>query len=682
MTFLDYSTALKELTFGKRLPDAVYVHRVGVGQIPEALKLLTEKLVKKLELGEEFNVLKFHRAQFRITFLSYPTFFSEPHPALQKSVLADIAAGKAKTSAFDQRANPPILHRKEEFIPPGHPDKDRFAELTRAEEEAGLFENPKGIGFQQNWNRLLEAKEVTLDGHRLAEAEARPDNKREEVPTIKRHKTALVRYDLSKPVKTLLENGILGKKCTFFDYGCGHGSDVEGLSALGYEAAGWDPVHRPDDTKRKAQVVNLGYVINVIEDQIERVETLVEAWDHAEEVLIVSALVRGRDAYANARPYKDGLITRNNTFQKYFDQTELQAFIENALHHDAIPVGLGMFYVFRIESAQQDFLSNRSQRVVDWGEVTAKLGFERPVPRERTPRLSVYERHQELLDAYWHRLLELGRIPQADEFNRLDEVRAACKSPNQGARLFVEKFGQEPLDEARHRRKEDLLVYLAREEFKKRRTPFSHLSPGLRRDLKEFFGAYHGACDSAREILFAAGDPGELEIAAECQAWGHLDPEEGHYTFHRSLLNSLPPILRVYVGCGAMLYGDPEEADLIKIHLRSGKLTFQIYGDFDGQALPELAMRIKIDLKRFFVTVFDYEEIDDLQLLYFKERFVEESYPGIEKMRRYSTRLRALGLDEQNMGRYGPSKNKLTLALDQLGYSLSLNKKRKKAAGR
>ena len=42
---------------------------------------------------------------------------------------------------------------------------------------------------------------------------------------VERHKTALMRYELSKPVKTLLEYGLLKSDTTFFDYGCGQGSD-------------------------------------------------------------------------------------------------------------------------------------------------------------------------------------------------------------------------------------------------------------------------------------------------------------------------------------------------------------------------------------------------------------------------------------------------------------------------
>ncbi|WP_296645262.1 hypothetical protein, partial [Roseinatronobacter sp.] len=55
-----------------------------------------------------------------------------------------------------------------------------------------------------------------------------------------------------------------------FDYGCGFGSDIEGLQAAGISAAGWDPYYAPDQPCEPAHVVNLGFVLNVIETAAER----------------------------------------------------------------------------------------------------------------------------------------------------------------------------------------------------------------------------------------------------------------------------------------------------------------------------------------------------------------------------------------------------------------------------
>jgi DNA phosphorothioation-associated putative methyltransferase len=166
-----------------------------------------------------------------------------------------------------------------------------------------------------------------------------------------------------------------------------------------------------------------------------------------------------------------------------------------------------------------------------------------------------------------------------------------------------------------------LLVYLSASQLKKR-VPFKHLSEQLQRDIRSFFGSMPEAERLARELMFASGDPDELELAIEPLDFGWLDTLEQQFTVHRSFLDELPAVLRVYAECGARLFGNPREADLIKFHLRTGKLTFLHYEGFDVEPLPRLKMRIKIDLRRLFVTVFDHSVLPEPQLLLEKQRFL------------------------------------------------------------
>ena len=128
----------------------------------------------------------------------------------------------------------------------------------------------------------------------------------------------------------------------------------------------------------------------------------------------------------------------------------------------------------------------------------------------------------------------------------------------------------------------------------------------IKNDIKAFFGDLVIAKKQAHDILLAAADPDEVEMAAEALHFGVYDHEEQQFTFHRNLLNQLPPILRVFVQCGALRYGDPYEADLIKIHAGSGKLTLLNYDDFDKDE-PILKTRIKINLRNQYVHVFDHQ---------------------------------------------------------------------------
>jgi DNA phosphorothioation-associated putative methyltransferase len=652
MTSTEYRTTLDALPYGKRLPGAVYLIDPGDPvAIPQLLRITVAELRKRLEIGPGFNLLKFHTASPKISFLAYPDFEKDPHPAVRESIIVDLVTGKTRRDDYRQRANPPILHRKETFIPTEHSLHAKFAKLTRQEESAGLLDDTARIGFRLNWERILAEKGLSFKGHRLVETEAA------EVPVapapkkkIHRHKTAIVRREISKPVKTLLELGQLRRGESFFDYGCGHGGDVEAIGKLGHESSGWDPVHAPESPKQSADVVNLGFVLNVIEDPAERVDALIDAWQHTRRALLVSTLIAGQEAYDDVQTFGDGVLTSRDTFQKFFAPSEIQALIEDTLHAEAVPAGLGIYLVFRDTADLHDFLAQRSRRFIDWESLSRKLGLLRALKSKRDP----YDTHRELLDAYWESVLELGRMPRDEEFDRLAEVRQACGSLPRALQLFIDRFGEPTFNAARQRRKEDLLVFIAAAQLR-RKIPFNQLSPRLQRDLRSFFGSYANAEEKAREVMFAAGDPDELEIAVAQLGFGHLDDREGHFTIHRSLLDELPLILRVYVECAARLYGNPREADLIKVHLHSRKLTFHYYRDFEKDPLPELLTRIKIDLRRLFVSVIDHSTGPEHQLLFFKERFLPKDHPDRPKMDRFSAKLRKLGLHEETIG-YGPTK--------------------------
>ena len=179
---------------------------------------------------------------------------------------------------------------------------------------------------------------------------------------IHRHKTAIHRADLSRPIKAALHDGLIFPDGTVFDYGCGHGQDIELLAARSIACDGWDPAFRPDSPKHSADVVNLGYVLNVIEDVEERTEALRQAWGLARRLLIVAAQVKEAGRGQVSSPFGDGVLTGRGTFQKFFGQGELKGFLEAALQVEAIPASLGVFYVFRDETLQQQFIANRYRR--------------------------------------------------------------------------------------------------------------------------------------------------------------------------------------------------------------------------------------------------------------------------------------------------------------------------------
>ena len=678
MNLETHRACVKDMLYGKRLPDAVYILRPVQGDVPSGLWAAIRRAEIAAKPDPSWNLLKIHTDQFAFTFLSYPDFDNDPHPSLAEATKINLSAGSILRTDYRTRANPPILHRKETFLPLNDPRIPDFAALTKREEEAGLYRDPSRIGLRVQWLTLLKRLGLAYESHSLISVKKEvPETAEPEIKPVEveRHRTAIKRYDLSKPAKQLLERGLLKKNDTFFDYGCGHGMDIEALHHLGYEASGWDPAFRPNAPKTPAAVVNLGYVLNVIEEPAERIETLREAYSLAERVLLVSTMVSGQETDSHSRPYGDGFLTKTNTFQKFYAPGELESLIEQTLDVEASTLGLGLCVVFRSDDDAELFEANRNRRRIDWTEISAQLKFSAPISRERR-NVDRYELHKELFVQFWQTLLELGRAPEPGEFDRLAEVTKAAGGIKRALALVVTRNGEQLWQTVRKSRTEDVLVYLAMTKFRKRFLR-REIPLRIKNDIRSFFGDLPSAQTRARDLLFAAGDPGEIDVACEGVDVGWQD--EDSLMIHRSLLGELPPILRIYVHCAAFRYGDPSQADVIKIHKHSGKITFQHYDDFDGKPLPELQTRIKVNLLNLFVEVFDHSKGPRIQLLYFKERFVGRKHPGRRSMEKFSAKLHKLGLDQATIG-LGPDRESFQHLLAQAGLNEALNPIRKRTS--
>lgn len=57
----------------------------------------------------------------KISYLHYPDFDTDPHPALRSSMQADLKGLYVGYRDYSAAANPPILHRKETFLAPDYP---------------------------------------------------------------------------------------------------------------------------------------------------------------------------------------------------------------------------------------------------------------------------------------------------------------------------------------------------------------------------------------------------------------------------------------------------------------------------------------------------------------------------------------------------------------------------------
>jgi len=450
---------------------------------------------------------------------------------------------------------------------------------------------------------------------------------------IHRHKTAIRRGDFSRPVKCLLRDGLIAKDVTFFDYGCGRGEDLVLLSRGGFTCSGWDPAFQPDAGRQEADVVNLGYVINVIEQPEERAETLRRAWGLCRQVLAVSAQVlmagRGKDPVE----FGDGVLTNRGTFQKFFEQAELKAYLEEQLQCEAIPAGIGTFYLFKDEIRRQQFLANRFRR----REI---------LPRRRIAELRLEETRQ-VLEPLMGVIAELGRVPDPSEFDGTEAVIERFGSLKRAFAAIQRITDAESWEAIARRRREDMLVYLALARFRKRPL-LSQLPLGLQRDMKAFFGTYNKACAEADALLFKAGDSAAIDEACKRSTIGKLLPDDLYV--HRSALDSLEPLLRIYEGCGRAYLGEVEDANVIKIHRRSGKLSYLVYPDFDDDPHPALLRCIKLNLRTRQIECYEYALSANPPVLHRKESFLLASDPRQGRFARLTVQEEKQGLLDDPSG--------------------------------
>lgn len=612
---------------GKKLPTALYVHVSALSQLNPLLRLAEQWGRSFLPANHQITLVKFHTNQLLISYLNYPDFDRDAHPSLDSSIQVNLPKGTIRKNDYSLSDNPPILHRKETFILPDYPHYQTFSQLTRLEEQFGLLDHNnnatlshvnessnsdllyRAIGTYKGWQQHLEKKGVEIQGHQVvSNSSLNPSIPL--IPKIERHKAAIVRKTLSRPVKLCLEAELLPKQATFFDYGCGHGKDAKLLAAKGIKTAGWDPYYAPDKPRQAADIVNLGYVINVIEDQTERREALIKAWELTQKILIVSAQILIADRDRGVMAYSDGIITRRNTFQKYYQQEELKTYIDQVLGVDSIPIDLGIYFVFRDQSQAESFRASRfrSRRV--------RL----PQVRQFVRRFEDYET---LLQPLIEFVSDRGRLPVSGELSTEAEIKAEFNSFSRAFKVILKATNPQEWDTITQKRRQDLLVYLALSQFS-HRPRLSQLEPMIQHDIKGLFGSYKAACFLADQILFSIGDC--EKIAQCCQQSEVGQKRSASLWVHVSALEQLNPLLRLYEGCANRTIGRLEAATIVKFHTKTPKITYLFYPEFDTDPHPVLSTRMEIDLRDLQVTYQAYQGPKS-PILHRKEMFVTPDYP-------------------------------------------------------
>jgi len=656
----DYQSQIAQMRFGKRVGTSIYFHEECVADLPPAIAKIAENAkVVAADTDLEFNVYKLDTRAPLISLLNYPSFFDDAFPTLVRSANWDAASNSLNTRDYSTVEFQPVLHRKELLLPNGHERIDEFAALTEIAEQVGLFADASRIGRYGYWSSLLEDNDIQVVGHSLRRSDGQPIEFLEPKRNVLRYKTALKRNRLSVPVQAIYKHELMDESSEFFDYGCGRGDDVRQLSDLGVQASGWDPHFSPDEPKRSADIVNLGYVVNVIEDAEERLLVISDAYSYAKKLLVVSALVGSTNYSGKARSYKDGMLTSTGTFQKYFQTYELAELIKQSTDTQPIAVAPGIMFVFKDEELEQRFLA---RRIIRRQQSRIRLVI------RSIDELSIDAQSQ--ADRYWQACINLGRPASRGEAGECDELFKFLPSTSQLFDVVSKEKEGADFETARAQRKEELLVEFALSQFGKRLF-FKYFPDPLKRDIQFHFGKYTELLESAKRLLFLIADIDALLEAcvdASDDGIGYL-LDDHSLQLHISLVEQLAPILRVYVGCAGVLYGEWAQIDLVKVHIQSGKVSFMGYDDFEGRPVPELLERIKVRMWEREVDFFDYIDQFTPTPLFMKSLFIDESFDYFDEQSAFDQSLMRMQLFD--FMRDNVSKAQFYGALEQGGYRIA-----------
>lgn len=424
---------------------------------------------------------------------------------------------------------------------------------------------------------------------------------------IARHKTAMRRYTLSRPLALAISHSVVTTSHTVFDFGCGHGADIRLLRKAGISASGWDPHFRPSAELAPADCVNLGYVLNVIEDLTERRSTLLRAHALAKLVLIVA--VRVDRALNAAEGFSDGCLTKHGSFQKLFTQEEFKEYLQSALGCRPHMASLGIAYVFKDAAAESRYLANLS------------------IFKPRSFRAAVIEEFAKdrLAQRYVALMKKLGRAPLESEFSSFAKL-----SSRFGPALRIERIANGLIDStairnARERTREAILTYFGMMRLQGiKPPPIKMLPPEVQADIKMLWPNYKGAVDDGIEFLFQMGKPELVKDACERAPIGKKLPDD--FYVHRSAEGQLPALISLLIFAGRQVVGDIEY-DLVKVSLDGRKVSFLRYRDFEIDPHPELLHSVRVYLPTASYSIRDYSTSVNPPILHRKEVFIDPWHP-------------------------------------------------------
>lgn len=441
---------------------------------------------------------------------------------------------------------------------------------------------------------------------------------------IERHKTAMHRAALSRPVATALGDGLLTKDRSLFDYGCGRGVDMKLLDRRGYKISGWDPHYLPEVEIESADIVNLGYVLNVIENPNERRETLQRAFKLAKKLLIVA--VRVDNTLQSDISLADGVVSNIQTFQKLYSQSELKEYVKSVVAVEPQTANIGVVYVFKDDALFTEYLARRAYGAT--GAIQLDLV-------EEFGKDNVAKQYVKKAEA-------LGRFPLPSEFPKFDALIDFYGSVDRVQKYAAFFLDLKKLSSSKKDRRNDVLTFLASLRLRGIKLPNATSLPAtVRADIKANWPNYNEAKAEANAFLFSLGDRESVSKAIASFPYGKKLPED--FYIHSTLEGELPALVRLVIFAAKNIVGSVDY-DVLKVRTSGRAVSFLSYDDFDREAHPRLSRSLVAYLPKADYTVRRYDQSANRPILHRKDALVGPDYPLFDRFRKLTEEEEANGI--------------------------------------
>ncbi len=383
-------------------------------------------------------------------------------------------------------------------------------------------------------------------------------------------------------------------------------------------------------------------MLNVIEDPRERAAVLRRAYGLAREILVVSVLKPG-GAQPTARPYGDGVVTRRQTFQKEFTQSELAAYVADVLNGQPISAAPGIVLLPKSKSLHRALESTRAE----WARGAASQEW----LQRKADKAEVREAREECVGEVWSLILELGRPPVEDELGtELRQRISECfGSLSRAVRFAFRTQDGDSYETIRQDRRAELLAELA-VRFIRGARRLSSLPQDLQYDVRDLFGSYKQAHTATLHALSqsASIDAVDSAFGEACAKNLAVVSSGGSLVFHSGNVRRLPAVLQVLVGCTRVLLGGDVRSDITKIKSSGPRVSFTAVDDLQGKALPLGRQKVRVNLAKRDVNTVTFPLGRRTPVLVRKSIFMEEEAFDLSEQVATETNLRdRLGLDPQ-----------------------------------